>query len=326
MGVRYANCSIVIPAYNEAENIGALLEEIIRLEIVEEIIVVNDCSTDSTQEIVRRFPQVNLVNNYRNMGNGASVRKGILKASKEYVLLMDADGQHPPATIPRLLDYAIKHEFDLVVASRKNNSQVSGFRTLGNRMLEALASYLSGTEIDDLTSGFRVFKRSAVMKIVHLFPQRYSYPTTSVLALLALSYNVGYLRVPEITARKKGQSGIHPFRDFFRFIKIMLRITVLYGPSKIFLPFAFFLFVLGLLNIGLTVYFQNNIQEFGVVAIILSFVVAGFAVLGEQLARIRIEIGVAVENEIAEHNSTFHTSPARIHGGIPHDDTSNNSK
>jgi hypothetical protein len=147
-----------------------------------------------------------------------------------------------------------------------------------------------------------------------------------VLALLALGYHVDYLRIPEITARKKGQSGIHPVKDFLRFVKIMLRITVLYGPSKIFLPFALFLFVLGAAHMGVTIYFQNTIQELGVVAMILAFVVAGFAVLGEQLARIRIEIGVAVENEIAEHNSTFHTSSARIHGGIPRDDTSNDSK
>ena len=106
----------------------------------------------------------------------------------------------------------------------------------------------------------------------------------------------------------------------------MLRITVLYGPSKIFLPFSFILFVLGMVHIGFTLYFQNTIQEFGVVAIILAFVVAGFAVLGEQLARIRIEIGVAVENEIAEHNSTFHKSHARIHEGIPHNDNPNYSK
>ena len=104
METRYANCSIVISAYNEEESIGSLLEEIINLALVEEIIVVNDCSTDSTQEIVRRFSQVNLVNNYRNMGNGASVRKGILKSTKEYIVLMDADLQNDPADIPMMLN------------------------------------------------------------------------------------------------------------------------------------------------------------------------------------------------------------------------------
>jgi glycosyltransferase involved in cell wall biosynthesis len=324
--IKYSNCSVVIPAYNEEESMGSLLEELIKLALVEEIIVVNDCSTDSTKEIVQRFPQVILIDNPRNMGNGSCAKKGILKSTKEYVLLMDADGQHPPSVIPRLVNYAIEHDYDLVVASRKQNSNVSGFRTLGNRMLEAFASYLSGTKIDDLTSGFRVFKRSSVMKILHLFPARYSYPTTSVLALLALGYNVDYLRIPEITVRKKGHSGIHPVKDFFRFIKIMLRIALLYGPSTIFLPFSFVLFLLGVVDIGMTLYFQHNIQEFGVIAIILSFVVAGFAILGEQLARIRIEIGMAVANEIEDHNSTFHENHGHIGKRTSHDVDQNNSE
>jgi glycosyltransferase involved in cell wall biosynthesis len=302
----YPNCALVIPAYNEESTIGPLLQEITHLNLFDEIIVVNDCSTDSTRTIVESFPQVILINNLRNMGNGASVRKGILKTSKEYVLLMDADGQHPPAAISRMLDYAMKHEYELVVASRKNNTNVSDFRAFGNRVLEVFASYLSGTTIDDLTSGFRVFKRSVVMKIIHLFPQRYSYPTTSIMALLALGCNVAYLRIPEIKARREGASGIHPIKDFFRFVKIMLRITILYGPSKIFLPFSCLLFLLGVVNIGFTIYLHNNIQEFGVTTIILSFVVAGFAILGEQLARLRIEIGVAVEHELEEHNKRFH--------------------
>ena len=281
------------------------MQELLKLSLFDEIIVVNDASTDSTAEIVRQFPQVRLINLPKNMGNGTAVKKGILAATKEYVLLMDADGQHPPASIPRLIDYLVENGYDLVVASRKNNANVSSFRTLGNRMLEAFASYLSGTRIDDLTSGFRVFRRSAVMKILHLFPARYSYPTTSIMALLSLGYYVGYLRIPEIAARKTGKSGIHPVKDFFRFVKIMLRITILYGPSNIFLPFAIALFLLGIGDIGMTLYFQQNIQEFGIMAVILSFVIAGFAVLGEQLARIRIEIGVAVANEIEDRYSTL---------------------
>lgn len=323
---KYAHCSIVIPAYNEAESIGSLLKEILALRMFHEIIVVNDCSTDSTKEVVKRFPQVILINNPRNMGNGASVRKGILRSTKEYVLLMDADGQHPPTVISRLIDYAIDNEYDLVVASRKNNPNVSGFRAFGNRVLEAFASFLSGTKIDDLTSGFRVFKRSAVLKILHLFPARYSYPTTSVMALLELGYNVGYFQVPEITSRKQGASGIRPFKDFFRFVRIMLKITFLYGPSKIFLPCAFFLFGLGMIDIGITIYYHNNIQELGVVSLILSCIVAGFAILGEQLAKIRIEIGVAVANEISDLISQFPEPPLYNLDRGDNESQKNNSK
>jgi len=295
---RYSNCSIVIPAYNEQENIKNLLEEIINLSLFEEIIVVNDGSKDRTKQIIEQFTQVTLLNNYENIGNGASVRKGILKSTKDYVVLLDADSQHPPKAIKELVDYAIENDYDLVVASRKNNKNISKFRAVGNRIFEAFASYISGEKIEDLTSGFRVFKRSAVMKIIHLFPRQYSYPATSVLGLLALGYQVGYLQLQEIKARKRGKSGISPFKDFFRFLKIMLRIAVVFGPSKVFLPLSIFLFIFGLVDVALTLYFQNNIQELGLIMIILAFIIAVFAVLGEQLARIRIEIGVIIANEI----------------------------
>ena len=292
--------SVVIPTFNEEESISSLLDEIISLSLFEEIIVVNDGSTDSTKEIVNNYPEIILINNKINSGNGASVKKGILRATKEYVVLLDADGQHPPQTIKRLLDHAIENEYDLVVASRKGNRNVSFFRMFGNRILEAFARYVAGVKVEDLTSGFRVFRRSSVMKIIHLFPQRYSYPTTSLLGLLALGYNVGYLQIPEIKSRQKGSSGISPFKDFFRFVAIMFRMAVVFAPAKVFLPLSFFLLVIGLTNIGLTLYFQSNIQELGLMMTLLSFVIAAFAILGEQIARIRIEIGTAVANEIAE--------------------------
>ncbi len=295
--------SIVIPVFNEEESIRSLLDEIISLSLFEEIIVVNDGSTDSTREIVGDYHEVILINNKTNSGNGTSVKKGILRATKEYVVLLDADGQHPPQAIKRLLHHADENEYDLVVASRKGNRKISFFRMLGNRVLEAFASYVAGDKIEDLTSGFRVFRRSSVMKIIHLFPRRYSYPTTSVLGLLALGYNVGYLQVPEIQARQVGKSGINPFKDFFRFVAIMFRIAIVFAPAKVFLPPSFFLLVIGLTNIGLTLYFQNNIQELGLMMTLLSFVIAAFAILGEQIARIRIEIGITVANEINEHKN-----------------------
>jgi len=300
MTQRYSDCSILIPAYNEEATIGPILQEITDSDLFEEIIVVNDGSTDSTGEMVKEFPHVKLITNRTNMGNGASVRKGILKTTKPYVIVMDADGQHPPQKIKKLVDRAMDNQFDLVVASRKENRNVSRLRNVGNRVFEMLAGYLAGEKIEDLTCGFRVFRRSAVMKIIHLFPKRYSYPATSVLALLSLGYNVGYLRVPEIKARERGKSQVNIIRDFFRFLFIMLRTAIVFGPAKVFLPFALGVFLIGCADILLTIYYQNTIQELGVIMLILSFLTAAFGLLGEQLARIRIEIGTIVSNEISD--------------------------
>jgi uncharacterized membrane-anchored protein len=80
----------------------------------------------------------------------------------------------------------------------------------------------------------------------------------------------------------------------------MLRIMVVFGPAKVFLPISAILFAMGISDIALTIYFQQNIQEFGVITIILSMIISVFALLGEQIARIRIEIGEVVANEIRD--------------------------
>jgi len=289
--------SIVIPAYNEEENINNLLNEIITLSIFDELIVVNDCSTDKTKDIVQKYPEVRLINNIINLGNGASVRKGIIASSSDYVLLMDADGQHPASAIKDLVDYIIQNDFDLVVGSRKYNRNVSLFRSIGNKILEIFASYISGEKIDDLTSGFRIFKRSAVMKVIHLFPKRYSYPTSSILGLNALGYYVGYLRLSEIRNREKGKSGINPFKDFFRFVVIIIRIAIVFGPLKVFIPISFLTFVIGLVDIIYTIIMFNNIQDLGILMMVMSLIIFCFAVIGEQIARIRIDLATVVENK-----------------------------
>tara|TARA_B100000315_G_scaffold257323_1_gene305791 strand:+ start:8058 stop:8999 length:942 start_codon:yes stop_codon:yes gene_type:complete len=299
--IRYSDCSIVIPAYNEEASIGKLLIEILELSLFDEIIVVNDSSTDSTKKIVEEIPNIILINNRVNLGNGASVKKGLMRATKEYVVLMDADGQHPANCIKQLFKHANGNQYDLVVGSRKNNKNVSKIRCIGNCIFKSFSSYLAGEKIEDLTSGFRIFRRSAVMKTIHLFPKRYSYPTTSILAMLALGYTIGYLPISEIKDRRKGKSGINPIKDFFRFIKIMLRIAIVFSPAKVFMPLAVIALISGMLNIGYTIYSQQNIQDLGVILIIMAFLVAVFAVLGEQIARIRIEIGVAVANEMKEN-------------------------
>lgn len=300
MNETLTNCSLIIPVFNEEENIATHLKEIVELGLFEEIIVVNDGSTDKTKDKIEQFDNVILINNHFNFGNGASVRKGILRATKSYVAIMDADGQHPPSALKELIDYTMMNDYDLVVASRRGNRKVSTYRTIGNRLLEWFASYLVNERIEDLTSGFRVFKRSSVMKVIHLFPKRYSYPSTSLLALVSLGYNVGYFKVPSIISRMRGKSGIKPVKDFYRFVKIMLRLAIVFGPAKVFLPISLFLFLLGLVDVIITLYLHRNIQELGVLSMLLSFIIASFAILGEQVTKIRIEIGEIVANEMRE--------------------------
>ncbi|MBF0301252.1 MAG: glycosyltransferase family 2 protein, partial [Oligoflexia bacterium] len=239
------NVSIIIPAYNEENSISLVLDRINSLPMAKDwdVIVVDDGSSDKTGEVAKS-KGARVFRHPYNIGNGASICTGINNATGNIVIMMDGDGQHPPELISQLL--ACMNEYDMVVGARTTDSNVSRFRSFGNFVLNRVACYLSGREIKDLTSGFRAVKLECLKKFMHLFPQRYSYPTTITLAMMLSGYFVKYVAMDEICKRQQGRSNLRPFQDGLRFIVIIFRMIILFNPIKIFLPFFVFFFLTGL--------------------------------------------------------------------------------
>lgn len=223
--------SVVIPAFNEEVMIVDVIQRIQKTNMAAEIIVVDDCSSDKTADFAEAAGAMVIRQPY-NRGNGAAIKAGGRRAKSEWIVFLDSDGQHPPEEISRLLSFTDR--YDMVVGSRTAKSKVSRFRSLGNFFLIHFAQFLSGEEILDLTSGFRAVKRSVFMQFIHLFPNRYSYPTTITLACLRSGFFVKFVPVDSITHRKAGKSNIRPWRDGLKFLDIMIRITMLFNPQKIF--------------------------------------------------------------------------------------------
>lgn len=281
------NVSVILPAYNEEENIGQLVTRIKKLREVDEVIVVDDGSTDRTAEEAEKAGAFVVKHPY-NVGNGASVKTGGFKAKGNILVFMDADGQHPPEAIPEMLKFI--GEYDMVVASRTSESDVSRFRAFGNWLLKKVAEFLSEQEIPDLTSGFRAIKRERFEEFAHLFPRRYSYPTTLTLSMISSGYFVKFLPVREIKRREAGQSGISPFRDGLRFFQIILRIIMLFNPQKIFLPVGIFFLIVGT-SFGLYgIFSQGKLQESAVLLVTIGVFSLLFGLIADQIAHLRREI------------------------------------
>jgi glycosyltransferase involved in cell wall biosynthesis len=138
--MKKSDISIIIPAYNEADTIGIVVEKIKTLYPSYEAIVVNDGSRDNTAEIAKKAGAIVYSHPY-NVGNGAAIKSGIRIASGEVLVFMDGDGQHNPEDIGRMLEFF--PDYDMVVGARAKGDQVSLFRGLGNRMLNRLAGYVS---------------------------------------------------------------------------------------------------------------------------------------------------------------------------------------
>jgi glycosyltransferase involved in cell wall biosynthesis len=236
--------SVVIPAYNEEQVIRRVVTEV--RQVLEaggydhEILVVNDGSADKTAEEAAAAGAT-VLNRPYNIGNGAAVKHGIRRAGGNVIVLMDGDGQHNPADIPRLLRDMDRYE--MVVGARMPESDTERHRDMANGLYNRLASYVVGYKVKDLTSGFRAIRASVAKNIVYLLPNGFSYPSTSTVVLFRSGYSVKY--VPIKTAARIGQSKIRLLRDGLGFLFILLRVAVMFVPLRIFLPLSALIFLPG---------------------------------------------------------------------------------
>ena len=276
------NVSIVIPAYNEEAVIGQTVTRIHSLYPDFETIVVDDGSTDNTAHNARDAGAKVFQHPY-NIGNGAAVKTGIRKASGDLVVLMDGDGQHDPADIARLLEES--DHYDLVVGARSASSQTSLGRRIANWFYNCLASYVAKFPIKDLTSGFRVFHKDTVLKYLYLFPNTFSYPTTSTLAYLRSGLTVKY--VPIKAHRRVGKSKIRLLQDGAKFILIILRITTLFSPMRIFLPVSAFFFFTGLGRYVYTYWISRHFTNMSALLLSVGVMVFMLGLVSEQITQMR---------------------------------------
>ena len=234
--------SIVIPAKNEAGSIADVVSRARSAFSDAEIIVVDDGSEDDTGSLAASAGAV-VKSHPVSLGNGAAIKSGARAASGELIAFMDADGQHSPEDLGRLID-RLGEGFDMVVGARHSRGHASTARLFANTLYNRLASRMSGQRVADLTSGFRVARADKFKRFLYLLPNGFSYPTTSTMAFLRSGYPIDFL--PIEVGRREGKSHIRPLADGIRFLLIIFKIATLYSPLKIFFPISSGFFFTGL--------------------------------------------------------------------------------
>jgi len=269
---------------NEADAIGDVVSRLRAAAPWREIIVVDDASRDATGERASAAG-ARVIRHPYNKGNGAAVKTGIRHAEGDYVLIVDADGQHQPEDACRLV--ARLGEYDLVIGARAADTQANVRRRLGNALLNWLASYLTGRDIPDLTSGFRAARREYLREFLHMLPNGFSTPTTTTLAFLRAGYNVAF---EPIEARPRlGRSKIKLARDGAKFFLILLKVITIFSPLRIFVPLSLVSLAVGVSYGVWNVIVHERIPNGAVLLILFAVVVFLVGLVSEQISTLRFE-------------------------------------
>jgi len=230
--------SVVIPAYNEHDAIGAVLERIraaaprlAEAGLALEILVVDDGSCDGTRELVGQQPQVTLVCHERNQGYGAAIKTGFRQARGQYLAFLDADGTYPPEALPDLCRPLLAGTADLVIGCRMGNaaSRMPAVRRIGNTAFALLLTLLGNARVRDSASGMRVLDRAALPT---LYPLPDGLNFTPVMSARALYEGLRMVEVPIAYEERVGESKLHPLRDGMRFLRSIVKTVMTYNPVR----------------------------------------------------------------------------------------------
>ena len=249
--VHEVDVSVVLPVYNER---GHVREEIDRIRAAltaspytYEIIVVDDGSDDGSETELPAIEGIRLIRHNRNRGSGSARRTGTTAARGRVVVWTDTDMSYPNDEIPSLVKELDGH--DQVVGARRTEEGTNRlFRVPAKWFIRKLASYLTETDIPDLNSGLRAFRRDVGMQYVHQLPAGFSCVTTLTMSFLANGYSVKY--VPIDYRPRAGESKFHWWRDTKRYLLQVVRMSLSYNPLKVFLPIGLVLLAVGLFKLG----------------------------------------------------------------------------
>ena len=220
---------IIIPAYNEEENIERTVNAIHKSAQGFDYVIINDCSTDNTRKICEE-KEFNIVNLPINLGIGGAVQTGYKYAYEngyDVAVQVDGDGQHDPEFLNTMADYLIEHQVDMVIGSRfieKKGFQSSITRRMGIQFFSKLIKVLTGKTITDPTSGLRMIGRNVMEIFSRDYPRDYPEPE-SIVAVLRKNMKIEEIPVVMLE-RQGGVSSISPKKSIYYMVKVTLAILI----------------------------------------------------------------------------------------------------
>lgn len=282
--------TIIIPAYNEQDAIKDVVEELCTLFQNKnwKILVVNDCSKDNTKEVlssISHLPNFSFISNKVNKGYGGAIKEGIVNAETDFVITVDADGQHNPEDVKRMYDYCMEIDADMVIGNRMNSLSSSVYREIGKSLIRRVARILLPVNKIDINSGIKIYRTDLAKRYIKMCPDNMAYSDIIALMFINKKHLVLELDV-KIRERQGGKSTIST-KTAFETVYEILNIAMMFNPLRIFLPIAIICCVLGLVW-GVPIVLQGSGVSVGaLLAFVTGIMFFILGLLAEQLSRIR---------------------------------------
>ena len=235
-----SDLTIIVPAYNEEQSLPAFLDEIRPYCQQNEfkLIIVDDGSTDETRNILENSTEgdwLTVIHHKVNKGYGGAFKTAIKKVTTDYLITIDADGQHTLEDVAKLFDYLKATDADMVVGKRSSYHDTK-YRRLGKFLIRSIAKMLMPIPITDLNSGMKVYRSDLARKYIHLCPDAMAYSDIITLVFINQKHLVLEKDIL-IRSRKHGTSTINT-RTALDTVLEILNIVVLFNPNRVFLPLA----------------------------------------------------------------------------------------
>ena len=240
--------TILIPVFNEAQTIPAVIPQIADFCTQKgwQLLLVNDGSTDASKPLLAALATEHaftVVLHKVNQGYGAALKTGIRHISTEFILTMDADGQHDIADCETLVDVLRRTEADMVIGSRRGSTDASVWRGIGKSLIRSFASLLMPLHVYDINSGMRIYRTDCAQRYLHLLPDTFSF--SDILTLVFVNNKQLVVESPITVRERRGGTSTISLQTAFETVMEIVNIAVLFNPMKVFLPVALGCFALG---------------------------------------------------------------------------------
>lgn len=246
MKVNLNNLTIIIPAYNEEEAIGQTLEDLSKVSAIKDaqVIVIDDGSIDNTSKIAKVFPFVQVISHRYNIGYGGAIKTGVRATQRKYVCWYDADGQHRPEDLVKLVRRVQKVDADWGLGVRSADSHMSTNRKPGRFLLRLAVQLVAKKPIPDFNTGLRVFRTDCLRRYLHLLPDGFSASTTTSLLMTERGYRGANVKIR--TRKRVGKSHVRQVADGLMILTLILRILLLFRALLFFFGIGAMLVLAGI--------------------------------------------------------------------------------